>query len=307
MKVLLPLDGSDSSAQTLAWATGFLNPKRDLVYFITIYRTAEETGAHIPDAQETDAILSQAEQFAKNRGFIVSQSEWIESGDPASAICRYVHEHNLDLIVMGSHGRGLSRLLLGSVSEEVIKHTNKPVAVVRNTPDAALHITYPERLGLKEYESGTLNILLPIDDSEPSRQTLEWTLDFLEPSRSRIHLLHSVPIAGAAGVLSHELDEGERIVLRAKHQLEEVGFIIINTQVTVGDPANDICDYASENGIDQIILGAHSRGRLLSAILGSVSSNVFKRAKQPVLIFHPGPIPSIEVSNRDKVHLTHEG
>ncbi len=49
----------------------------------------------------------------------------------AVAICDYADQHSVDLIVIGSHGRtGLTRLLIGSVAEKVVRHSTCPVLVV---------------------------------------------------------------------------------------------------------------------------------------------------------------------------------
>jgi nucleotide-binding universal stress UspA family protein len=54
-----------------------------------------------------------------------------EHASPALAVCDYADHHNVDLIVIGSHGRtGLSRLLIGSVAEKTARHANCPVLIV---------------------------------------------------------------------------------------------------------------------------------------------------------------------------------
>ena len=56
------------------------------------------------------------------------------SGDPASAIARLAEEIDADLIVMGTHGRtGLSRLLMGSVAEAVVRRAPCPVLTYKHT------------------------------------------------------------------------------------------------------------------------------------------------------------------------------
>lgn len=53
-------------------------------------------------------------------------------GQPATAIVQYSNQNNIDLIVMPTHGRtGISRLILGSVAEEVLRHAPCPVLVIR--------------------------------------------------------------------------------------------------------------------------------------------------------------------------------
>jgi len=58
----------------------------------------------------------------------------VREGSPAEVILRYAGENMIDLIVMGTHGRrGLNRLLLGSVAEEVVRRSEVPVMTVRMT------------------------------------------------------------------------------------------------------------------------------------------------------------------------------
>jgi universal stress protein A len=53
-------------------------------------------------------------------------------GDPAEAILQLVESENVDLIVMGTHGRrGITRLLMGSVAETVVRRANCPVLTVK--------------------------------------------------------------------------------------------------------------------------------------------------------------------------------
>jgi nucleotide-binding universal stress UspA family protein len=68
------------------------------------------------------------------------------SDDPADAITQYARSANIDLIVMGTHGRtGLSHLLIGSVAERVVRTASCPVLTIRQpehefvVPDARLH------------------------------------------------------------------------------------------------------------------------------------------------------------------------
>lgn len=59
-------------------------------------------------------------------------------GEPAAAICDLAASTNADLIVMGTHGRsGLTRLLLGSVAESVVRHAKCPVLTMRQPLEKA--------------------------------------------------------------------------------------------------------------------------------------------------------------------------
>ena len=77
---------------------------------------AEEATHYVADAAETAGV---------------DYEEHIRVGEPARAIRNFVEDEAIDLIVMGSHGRsGLSRVILGSVAEKVLRRTHLPVLVV---------------------------------------------------------------------------------------------------------------------------------------------------------------------------------
>ncbi|WP_439027415.1 universal stress protein [Haloarchaeobius sp. DT45] len=79
---------------------------------------------------EADQHLAAATRLAAEAGVEVDTD--IVVGRPSRRIVAYADEHDCDHIVTGSHGRsGVSRMLLGSVAEAVIRHATCPVTVVR--------------------------------------------------------------------------------------------------------------------------------------------------------------------------------
>jgi nucleotide-binding universal stress UspA family protein len=81
-----------------------------------VKEAAEEATAYVADAAAEHGL---------------SVEEHIRVGEPARAIRKFVEDSDIDLVVMGSHGRsGLSRVILGSVAEKVLRRTRLPVLVV---------------------------------------------------------------------------------------------------------------------------------------------------------------------------------
>lgn len=75
--------------------------------------------------EATERVVERAEESG------VPTVEHIAAGRPHAVITKYADEHDADMIVMGSHGRsGVSRVLLGSVAERVLRTTHRPVLVV---------------------------------------------------------------------------------------------------------------------------------------------------------------------------------
>ena len=79
--------------------------------------------------KEATQVLGRIEEKARAMG--VQTTSEVHEGHPAEEICRTAHPD--DLIVIATHGRrGLSRMLLGSVAESVIRHAPCPVLVIRH-------------------------------------------------------------------------------------------------------------------------------------------------------------------------------
>jgi len=137
--ILVPLDGSVLGELALAPA---IDLARDKSARLVLLRAAE---AHTTLADPTEAqvtVVREAEEYlAGVRARVlaggleaVETSVWY--GPAADAIVEAARYRNADLIVMSSHGRsGVSRLVLGSVAESVLRATTVPILLIR--PDGA--------------------------------------------------------------------------------------------------------------------------------------------------------------------------
>jgi nucleotide-binding universal stress UspA family protein len=87
------------------------------------------------DTESIETLKKLTEKELADVNFITHAT--LEHGSTALAICEYAGEHGVDLIVMGRHGRtGITRFLIGSVSEKVLRHAVCGVMVVPNTETA---------------------------------------------------------------------------------------------------------------------------------------------------------------------------
>lgn len=146
-----------------------------------------------------------------------------------------------------------------------------------------------------------MRVLLPIDGSEASRSTLYWATEFLNKKKAKIFLITVVYYTPEALVTDEEITEAYRIINEAKTFLQNRGFQIEKAEYVLGTPSKAICEYADQNVIEQIIMGAHGHRRLSQRLLGSVSQGVFKCAKQPVLLLNNVPRPSLEISHPEQL------
>jgi nucleotide-binding universal stress UspA family protein len=149
MKILLAIDDSPCSRMAIDWVLRELRPERSDVTVLHVDewpkgmpnelafaqgREAAETvlEAHHAQRLRVDALVSDAKHRLEAAHFAVATE--IRGGDARREILDCAAGWHADLIVLGSHGRhGLERLLLGSVSESVVRHASCSVSVVRPT------------------------------------------------------------------------------------------------------------------------------------------------------------------------------
>jgi len=148
-RVLVALDGSHLSRQSLGPATK-LAGKEDAVYVLArVMESPVGVGAGlIPGSEGTDARLQKAralaeaklslevQSFAPDGYNVESVAEFASSA--AEGILELAKSRDADVIVIATHGRkGVSRMMLGSVADKVVRGADRPVLVVRpNVPSA---------------------------------------------------------------------------------------------------------------------------------------------------------------------------
>jgi nucleotide-binding universal stress UspA family protein len=164
-RILIPLDGSEFSGQIIDAVRKFFGPEACSLVLYRVGATQEgytglpprpatpsvpvemyESGADVEMArhpiyssQESDsrtsALSDELEPLAqhlRSAGYTVNTEA--ELGHPAEAIIERARAQDVDLIAMTTHGRsGLSRLLFGSVAEQIVRHTAVPVLLLRPT------------------------------------------------------------------------------------------------------------------------------------------------------------------------------
>jgi nucleotide-binding universal stress UspA family protein len=144
-KILIPVDFSPASRRALHHALGLARAYAATVHVVHVWEPPGLVKADL-DAWSTghvEAMPAAARRAADDQmrellddfGFAASERPEYEilAGDPARAIVEMVNAGGYDLIVMGTHGRtGFSRLLVGSVAENVVRRARCPVLTVRD-------------------------------------------------------------------------------------------------------------------------------------------------------------------------------
>jgi nucleotide-binding universal stress UspA family protein len=131
--ILVPTDFSESSRSALRWATDLARNQKSQLLLVHV-QTPPYLSAEIPISKPSlESLESMLKEFDPQDPTIECRHLAIE-GDPATEIVQLAMRRNVRCIVLGTHGRtGLSRLLLGSVAEQVIRSAACPVIVFKET------------------------------------------------------------------------------------------------------------------------------------------------------------------------------
>lgn len=139
-RILVPVDGSPLSEKALEHVLE-KHPDAEVTVICVIdpvdaVYAAEGEGPIVGEQwyegakDRADRACQDARDIAEERGKEIDSA--VEVGKPATQIVEYAEDHEVDHVVMGSHGRkGLSRILLGSVAEGVMRRASMPVTIIR--------------------------------------------------------------------------------------------------------------------------------------------------------------------------------
>lgn len=229
---------------------------------------------HVFAGVEEDARrdLAGSVEYARSAGARAAGK--LVHGVPWASIVDVLADEPFDLCVVGTQGRsGMSRFLVGSVAEKVIRHS--PVSVLAIRPDAAL-----DRIS---------HVLCPTDFSSSADRAADLATQLVEPG-GRITLLHVIelPLATRGEVtqpLGDLLDHGAAEALADREARLGNAQHAIGTRSRVGPPGTEILAAIEEEpSVDLVVMGSHGRTGLARALLGSVAEKVVRHARCPVLV-----------------------
>lgn len=293
-RILCPVDFSEYSAPALERAVrlgSWFGARVDAVHVIPFPVPAATGLPYIP--VPPDVTQEQKEATAQHLANLVAPflgegvpiETKILEGDPWRVIRDEARGLPADLLVMGTHGRsGFEHLLLGSVTEKVLRHAPCPVLTVGHVPP---HL-----------RSGPLfrRILCAADLTESSDRTLAMALSVASENDAHITLLHVVEVipdeqgrdlylaVPEIGPLRRDLVEHARARLREAVPDAARDFCDVSERVETGSAWRGILRVADEMNADLIVMGAHAGGALGRMFFGSTSSHVVRRAACPVLV-----------------------
>ena len=220
-------------------------------------------------------------------GHGISVETTMEHGRASDVILRLAEANAPDLIAMSTHGRsGLSRMVLGSVSGQVLRGVATPLLLVRPQEDDTGPVA-------------TLSdMIIPLDMSTNGEGVLPLAVDLAKVLELKITLVMALPnmsqfYAGSEPVAYPPdfLDVAEKTIRgyleETTQRIAKESGVSVKWEVLRGDAGQAIVDFAKNVSGDIIAMSSHGRSAMGRLVLGSVSDKVVRTSGDPVLIVRP--------------------
>jgi nucleotide-binding universal stress UspA family protein len=300
-RILCPTDLSTISDEALRYAITLSRAYDANLFILHCMRTGKAV------------LLDEAEQLLEGRDRVrqqiadclnrnvdpvaIAASRWepVVSAceNPGDAIVHEAAKRNADLIVMRSRRRPHRAALLGSTAEEVCRTASCPVLVTHSQ----------ERDWVEGNRIHLKRLLVAYDFSDFSECALNYALSFAQEYQAELHVLHVLPPStirepeiswspmGHEGAYHTTARRLQKAVPAEAHL-----WCKVRNVVSEGQPYREILNYAENNQIDLICIGAHGAGFGMRTLFGSNVDRVLRQAPCPVLVARPlKPGSSVEM------------
>ncbi|MDG5760160.1 universal stress protein [Natronococcus sp. A-GB1] len=265
--VLLATDGSEVASDAAAVGISLARTLNATVHAVSVVKSSRGDGTN-RERREADAEAVASE--ARNAG--CAAETVVRNGRPATEIRRYAEEADVDLIVVGTHGRtGLKQVVLGSVALEVIRDARRPVLSVSATV---------ARNGVK---GGIDDVCLATDGWSGTAAATEHALDIADACDAQLHALYAVDVASGDDEIRGRFEEhGKETTAAVANRAGDRG-LEATRSVASGSAHEVILEYTEAEDIDLLVMGTESKSNLERLVVGSVSQRVVPNASVPVL------------------------
>ena len=294
-KIMCSTDFSDLSNRALPYGIALareFEAKLFVCHVIDLTPTSVAGEVHLYPIEAQNRSLNYAfEQIEVLMGN--EQVDWeplIIIGHPADEISRVAGAKDVDLAISATHGRsGLKRLLLGSVTERLMRTLPCPLLIIRN-PITDLNDSDHETFQFQR-------ILVGCDFSPDSQLAFQYGLNLAQEFQSELHLVHvfEPPIYKDLRKREKEFEEDNQKKLRDRLNEKLISMVpeethnwcTLKTTLLDGQPYRELSRYAEIHKIDMVILGIRGRGLVETLLLGSTTDRVVRRSPCPVLSVRP--------------------
>ena len=202
-QILLATDFSEVSQTALAFATAIAklhSSKLNVVHVLAPEPRAFIAMEPMPVAEQDQRERAQLamNKFESTVSLVnVEHEEIVAHGEVWAALDEIIHERAIDVLILGTHGRGgLRKLLLGSVAEELFRLVECPV------------LTIGPEVGAERATRALRTVLFATDFKQASLKALPYAVAIAKESNAKLILLHLLPIKVGVGIGPYWIPEG---------------------------------------------------------------------------------------------------
>jgi nucleotide-binding universal stress UspA family protein len=294
--IMVPLDGSPLAERALPWAIALAAARcaplllarvvEPIVYpsEISSYSMSMQEWMVESDERPAHDYLDGKARAVRLAHPDLTVTTEVLLGHPAMCLQETEQRHDVQLVVMTSHGRtGIERWVRGSVAEKMLRFGTAPVFLVRPRDDA----------GRAAALAKGARVLVPLDGSELAAHAIPEAIRLATGTDGAIVLAvvldpmrqpsFGQPDTWRATVRESAYEYLNAIAREVKAQGVGVNCVVL----TAEDIAGAIVDQAILESADLIVMSTHGRGSLGRWIYGSVADRVAQAARVPVLLVHP--------------------
>ncbi|KAB1191104.1 MULTISPECIES: universal stress protein [Haloferax] len=284
-KILFPVDEASESSAILHHVSEIAHWSNGEVQLLFVANTDRDS-VTLVDNQVVDALVDQGESVVKEAGNTldtlgVTYGTDVIQGNPAPTIAEYADKYDYDLVVMPTHARqGISRRLLGSITEKVVRLSKRPVLTARMVSTDQLNFPYE-------------HVLIPTDGSESATRAAEHGLELAAETDATVHVLSVIDDSALGPDVRSALSgsEYEQVATTAVETVAsraaELGVSRVVEHLEYGTPSDEISEIIDEYDIDAVVMGTTGKSGIDRILLGSVAEKTVRTAPVPVITVGP--------------------
>ena len=275
-KILLCIDLSPASESLMGCIGEMRRLGLEEIVLAHVIYVANTPGLEVMLEEDARPFLEQQKANLEAHGFRVTIE--MPFGLPAHTLAETAENHDVDLIMIGSHGRSIiGEAVLGSVSNKLLRLTRRPVLLVP--------LTMLEKKN-RDHVCGSIfeNILFPTDFSTSAERVITYIVKIALETMCSVTLFHVLEGSESDPVKKDQRENAERFLLNEKQQrIERGGVTRIIVDQTWGDPGQKICKKVAEGDFSLIVMGSGGKGVVKELFFGSVAKEVVRHADVPML------------------------
>jgi nucleotide-binding universal stress UspA family protein len=273
--ILVPIDLGETSIGALHFAGVFASKfgsKVTLLYadeLATLFADYDPAwiSYNVTPGEEAQRVEQSIRKLASEHLKGVARPEiHVVPGHPITTIAKISREDDVDLIIMGTHGRrGWRRALVGSVADGVVRESKQPVLVVPKRHEGP-------------YPTSIARIVCPVNFTDAARDAVRFASDLAKAFDGELVLVH-VAESTAVPFETATIDD----LFKEWLPPEVASHASVRHLVLRGGPAERVLDCVEDLGADLLVMGAQLKWLRSESVIGTTSERLLRFSSVPVL------------------------